>query len=154
LDGQLFIPISITTHPHATTKGKQMARYIYPAVFTNEDNAYSINFPDLEGCYTCGDDLIDGCDMAQDVLALTLCRLEQQGKRIPPASDIAEVLHGENEFVTLITCDTLAYRKKRSEKSVKKTLTIPQWMDKMATNRGINFSKTLRDALAKQLADE
>ncbi|MDR2132042.1 MAG: toxin-antitoxin system, antitoxin component, HicB domain protein [Clostridiales Family XIII bacterium] len=53
-----------------------------------------------------------------------------------------------------MACDTLAYRKNFNDKSVKKTLTIPQWMDKMATNRGINFSKTLRDALAERLRDE
>jgi predicted RNase H-like HicB family nuclease len=128
-----------------------MAKYIYPAVFTPEGGMYSVNFPDLEGCYTCGDNLLDACDMAQDVLALTLYGLEESGRSAPEASDICKVPHAGNEFATLISCDTTAYRKRFSGKSVKKTLTIPQWMDEMAVSKGINFSKTLQDALEKQL---
>ena len=46
-----------------------MAKYVYPAIFTpEEDGKYSINFPDIDGCYTCGDDLADGMNMAQDAL--------------------------------------------------------------------------------------
>lgn len=48
-------------------------RYAYPAVFTPEtDGGFSVNFPDLEGCYTCGDDMPDALMMAEDVLALVL----------------------------------------------------------------------------------
>ena len=55
-----------------------MAKYVYPAIFTKEENGcYSIVFPDLEGCYTTGDSLVDGIYMAEDVLAFTLYSLEK-----------------------------------------------------------------------------
>lgn len=62
-----------------------MAKYIYPAIFTPEEGGkFSINFPDIDGCYTCGDDLADGLEMAQDALALMLTHLEDEKKVIPP----------------------------------------------------------------------
>ncbi len=55
-------------------------KYVYPAVFTPEDNGqFSVNFPDLESCYTCGDDLGDALYMAEDVLAMTLVSYEDKG---------------------------------------------------------------------------
>ena len=59
-----------------------MAKYIYPAIFTKEDEGgYSIKFPDLEGCYTQGEDIQDGLEMANDVLCFTLYDLEEEKKR-------------------------------------------------------------------------
>ena len=58
------------------------ARYTYPAIFTPEkDGGYSVKFPDLESCYTCGDDIADSLIMAEDVLALVLCEYEESGKK-------------------------------------------------------------------------
>lgn len=73
-------------------------RYMYPAVFTpEEDGKYSINFPDLEGCYTCGDDLVDGLYMASDVLYMTLREYEKADKDIPLPTDPSDL------------CDALVY---------------------------------------------
>ena len=59
-----------------------MAKYAYPAIFTPEDDgSFSINFPDLEGCYTCGDSLEDGIEMAEDALALVLYGYEKDGRK-------------------------------------------------------------------------
>ena len=61
-----------------------MGKYVYPAIFTKEnDGKYSIIFPDLEGCYTTGDNLADGIYMAQDVLAFTLYSLEKRQQQHP-----------------------------------------------------------------------
>ena len=66
-----------------------MAKYAYPAVFTPEKNGfYSIVFPDLEGCYTCGDSIEDGIEHAQDVLALVLFEYEKEKKEIPKPSTL------------------------------------------------------------------
>ena len=103
-----------------------MSKYAYPAVFTlEEDGTYSIIFPDLEGCYTCGDSLEDGIEMAEDALALTLYGYEKEGREIPKASVPTAITVSENEFVNFIACDTMAYRKMYNNKAVKKTLTIP-----------------------------
>lgn len=96
-----------------------MSKYPYPAVFTPEENgAYSIVFPDLEGCYTCGDSLEDGIEMAEDALALTLYGYEKDGREILKVSAPASLKVSENEFVNFISCDTMAYRKMYNNKAV------------------------------------
>ena len=128
-----------------------MAKYLYPAVFTKEDSGYSVNFPDLKNCFTSGETLEEAMEMANDVLCLTLYDLEQNSEPIPAASPVNDVPHDENEFVSLVGCDTIAYRKFFDNKAVKKTLSIPSWLNDMAERAGINFSGTLQDALKAKL---
>ena len=86
-------------------------KYVYPAVFTPEDNGqFSVNFPDLESCYTCGDNLGDALYMAEDVLAMTLVSYEDKGVPIPAPSKTLPLEAGE--FQNFITCDTDIYRNK------------------------------------------
>lgn len=128
-----------------------MAKYIYPAVFTKEeDGGYSVIFPDLESCYTCGDTLEQAMDMAEDCLSLILYGYETDKKEIPAASPADSITTDPNEFVSLIKCNTLTYRKKFSNKSVKKTLTIPEWMNDEGMRAGINFSQLLQEALMEK----
>lgn len=131
-----------------------MAKYIYPAVFTPEDGGmFSINFPDIDGCYTCGNNLSDGMDMAQDALALMLTHLEDEKHTIPRASAINDLaLDFENgTFATYISCDTTTYRRLMNNSAVKKTLSIPSWLNDSAVAAGLNFSQVLQDALKQQL---
>lgn len=129
-----------------------MAKYVYPAVFTpEEEGGFSINFPDLEGCYTCGDDMLDALIMARDVLALILYGYEEDGKEIPIPSERNNISISDNEFINFVECDTLLYRKMYLNKSVKKTLTIPEWMNDAAMKAGLNFSQVLQEALASKL---
>lgn len=128
-----------------------MAKYSYPAVFEKEDNGgFSVFFPDFEGCYTCGDDLTDSIYMAEDVLAFTLYDYEKEGKEIPAPSDPSSV-HADNGFVNFIACDTLEYQKRNNNRAVKKTLTIPEWINEAAVKADINFSQLLQDALKEKL---
>ncbi len=125
-----------------------MSRYAYPAVFTPEENGqFSVNFPDLDGCYTCGDDMKDALIMAEDVLAFTLYDYEKEGKEIPEPSAPGDLTLEKNEFVNYVACDTLEYRKMHNNKAVKKTLTIPEWLNESAMAMGLNFSQVLQDAL-------
>ena len=128
-----------------------MAQYVYPAVFTEEDCGYSINFPDIENCFTSAETLGEGIKMASDVLCLMLYEMEQAGEAIPEASSIHDISVGENEFVNFVSCDTVEYRKFFDNKAVKKTLSIPSWLNDMAERAGINFSSTLQTALKQQL---
>ncbi len=129
-----------------------MAKYAYPAVFTHEkDGSYSINFPDLDGCYTCGDTLEDGIEMAEDALALVLYGYETDAKEIPTPSAPSSIPLNEGEFVNYIVCDTMAYRKMYHNKSVKKTLTIPEWLNEAATAMELNFSQVLQEALMQKI---
>ncbi len=128
-----------------------MAKYVFPAIFTNEKNSYSISFPDLPGCFTCGDNLEDGLNMAEDALSLMLTHMEDENRTIPAASDINSIAHDKNEFVSYISCDTEAYRRLLNNRAVKKTLSIPMWLNESATAAGINFSQTLQEALINKL---
>lgn len=127
-------------------------KYAYTAVFTPEENGgFSVNFPDIPGCHTCGDDMPDAIYMAQDVLCLTLYDLEQDKKVIPAATKQKDIKVNEDEFTSIIAVDTETYRRFYENKSVKKTLTIPMWLNERAEHANINFSQTLQKALKAEL---
>ncbi|MBR3024491.1 type II toxin-antitoxin system HicB family antitoxin [Ruminococcus sp. HUN007] len=128
-----------------------MAKYAYPAVFTAENNSYSVSFPDVEGCLTFGETIPEAIEMAEDALCLMLYDLEEEGSEIPKPSDAKELKVESNEFVTMIACDTVEYRKFYDNKAVKKTLTVPNWMNTLAEKAGINFSQVLQEALTQKL---
>ena len=129
-----------------------MAKYVYPAIFTKEENGqYSVEFPDIKGCVTCGDDLADALYMAQDVLAFTLYDYERDNKKVPVPSDPDSIEVPNGSFVNCVLCDTLEYQKRNNNKAVKKTLSIPEWLNELAINAGVNFSQVLQDALKSQL---
>ncbi|MBQ7679065.1 MAG: type II toxin-antitoxin system HicB family antitoxin [Butyrivibrio sp.] len=127
-----------------------MAAYVYPAIFTKDENGrYAVLFKDLEGCYTCGDTLEEAILMAEDVLAFTLYSYEKNKKEIPKPSTVFEVK--ENEFINQIRCDTDEYHKRNSNRAVKKTLSIPEWLNEKAVAAGMNFSQVLQEALKEKL---
>ena len=129
-----------------------MGKYVYPAVFTQEEGGlYSVNFPDLESCYTTGDDLPDAINMAEDVLTVTLYEYEVKKKPIPSPSSVKSIPTEDNEFVSVISADTTEYQRRFNRKSVKKTLSIPEWLNDIAVAHGVNFSQTLQDALMRTL---
>lgn len=128
-----------------------MAKYIYPAVFTPEAGGYFVNFPDFESCYTEGDTLEEAMEMADDVLCLTLYDMEEAGQQIPTPSPIKDIQTDGDAFVSLVHCDTIEYRKYFDNKSVKKTLTIPNWLNTIAERQGVNFSLILQNALKQEL---
>ena len=129
-----------------------MAQYIYPAIFTPEsEGGYSVRFPDLAGCFTSGEDLQDSLNMARDALSVMLVALEDEKGTIPEPSFINSIKIKKNEFATLISADTMVYRHTLNNAAVKKTLSIPSWLNDAAIKAGINFSQVLQDALKTQL---
>ena len=130
-------------------------KYAYPAIFTKEDGVYSVSFPDIEECVTCGDTLPDAIRMAEDALCLTLYDREEDNEDIPNPSDIRaianEFSNDDNAIISMVFCDTLEYRKLYNNKAVKKTLTIPAWLNTMAERQEINFSTILQNALKREL---
>ena len=126
-------------------------KYVYPAIFTKENSQYSVEFPDLPGCITCGDSLEEAIEMAEDALALVLFTHEKNDSAIPEPSEIGWLNPGENEFASYVACDTLEYHKRNSNKSVKKTLSIPEWLNEEAMAHNLNFSQVLQEALKLRL---
>lgn len=130
-----------------------MAKYVYPAVFEAEnEGGYSVYFPDIKGCYTQGEDMAEALEMAKDALCLMLYDMEVSHRDIPAPTDIHKVKgSSKKDIVSLVACDTLTYRRFYDNKAVKKTLSIPNWLNLMAEEQGINFSAVLQNALKEQL---
>jgi len=127
-------------------------KYAFTAIFTLEENGhYSVIFPDLPGCYTSGSNMAEAVYMAQDVLNLTLYDLEQDKKPIPKASLPQNIETSGEQFTSVIAVDTEKYRRFYETKSVKKTLTIPMWLNEHAEQANINFSGVLQSALKEIL---
>ena len=128
-----------------------MAKYIYPAVFRTEGTRYIVSFPDLEGCCTQGEDLQDAYDMAEDVLCLMLYDMEEDGQPVPPATPVMEINPGDDGFVSLVSCDTLEYRQFCDSRPVRRTVTIPSWLNTMSERAGLSLSVVLQAALKREL---
>lgn len=128
-----------------------MSKYLYPAIFSPEGDACNVSFPDLEGCYTFGDSLQNAYDMAEDALCLMLYDMEESSAEIPEASNITDIHHGDNEFVSLVACDTVYYREQHDNKLINKTVTIESWLNKLAERAHLNCSLLLRNAIKQEL---
>lgn len=124
-------------------------KYVYPVIFTQEDNKYLVSVPDLSGCHTFGDDLSDAIEMARDAMAMWLCIAEDNKEKIPTPSIN---LKSDSGIVSLIDINTEAYRKKTDSRAVKKTLSLPSWLNTRAELEGINFSAVLQEALKDRLS--
>lgn len=130
---------------------------IYPACFYKEkDGQYSVIFPDLEAA-TCGETLDEAMRMAVDCLAGWLYNAKLENEAIPAPRDFSKVnpdeLYDEYEsaFVNMVAVDVDEYAKLHFNRSVKKTLTIPEWLNNMALENGLNFSQVLQNALKAEL---
>ena len=93
-------------------------------------------------------------EMAEDVLALTLYEYEKNQRVIPEPTPIKQIITDEKEIVSLVMGDTLEYRKRYNNRAVKKTLTIPEWLNEEASALGVNFSQVLQEALMNILMKE
>ncbi len=82
---------------------------------------------------------------------MTGCYLEDESKTIPSPSALSSVKHEETDIVTLVDVDFAEYRRKHDQRTVRKNLTIPSWLNAEAEKAGINFSKVLQDALIERL---
>lgn len=129
-------------------------KLIYPACFYPcEEGGYTVTFPDLPGCVTEGDSLYEAVDMAIDAASGWLLDEAENNRSIPNASEIKSVIADEyeNGFVSIISVDLDEYSKKYGNKAVKKTLTIPAWLNSLAEKENVNFSQMLQNALVKHL---
>jgi predicted RNase H-like HicB family nuclease len=124
-------------------------QYVYPAQFVNEENGtISVFFPDFEGCQTYDDTMEGAALMAKEALEGYIDVLLELGKTLPKASSIKDVCV-DNGFVMMVVAD--AGNMQEENKPVKKTLSIPKWLDREATNAHLNFSGVLKEALIERL---
>lgn len=122
--------------------------FSYPAIFTKEDNSFWVEFIDLPGCFSDGRTLEEAMQNAKEALGLFLEELESY----PEATmNIKEISLKENQIVSFVSIDLDEHMKKYSEKAVKKTLSIPAWLNTQAEREKINFSQVLKEALILKL---
>lgn len=132
-------------------KGGYTMKLAYPACFYYEDEGYSVEFPDLKGCITQGDTLEDALEMAEAAALGWLLDELEDGAEVPSATKIEKVKLEREGFVSLILLDLGTYSEKYCKnKYVKKTLTVPFWLNELSEKKEINFSKVLQDGLLEK----
>lgn len=119
---------------------------VYPAIFHHEDDAYWVEFPDLEGCNTFGDTIPTTLEGAKEALSGYCAVLLEQGTPLPTPTDISSIPVPGDGFVTLVDAKPADKRK-----AVKKTLTIPAWLNAIAEEAHAPYSKILQDGLERYL---
>ncbi len=120
-------------------------KIVYPAIFTydKKEHCYLVDFIDIN-CSTFGKDIKEALFMAEEALGLYF---ESENEFPAMTEDINNIKVKPNQFVTFVGVDMVEYYKRHSNKAVKKTLTIPEWLNVLAENENINFSQVLQEAL-------
>ncbi|MCL1919030.1 MAG: type II toxin-antitoxin system HicB family antitoxin [Peptococcaceae bacterium] len=126
-------------------------KLVYPVCFyPNDDESYCVDIPDLN-CSTQGENLSNAIEMAADAAAGWLLDSLSHGEKIPAPSKLENVSPDEGGFISMVLVDLDALEKNYSDKSIKKTLTIPSWLNEAAEKNNVNFSAVLKDALLERL---
>lgn len=132
-----------------------MTKLFYPAVFHKaEEGGFWITFPDIPECMTQGDDMQQAYEMAVEALGLAITSREEEKIELPVPSEPDKIVTGQNEFSVVIEFDLLAYKKRTNPRAIKKTLSIPEWLNEEATALGINFSQVLQEALLQKIGSK
>ena len=123
-----------------------MTEYVYPALFhSNEDSSFTITFPDLPGCISEGKSLGNAMYMAQSALTQWIEYLTERKQEIPAASNLQNISVDQKEFVNLIRAEV------KDGRAVKRTVSIPKWMDDKVSESGLSLSRVLQEALREKL---
>ena len=125
--------------------------HAYPAIFYYDPDGISIEFPDLPGCISCADTTEEAIKMAKDAMGLHLWGMEKDSEHIPEPTSVDQLTIESGSIPILIDVFMPPVRDKLNNRFVKKTLSIPQWLNARAEHAGVNFSKILQDALVKYL---
>ncbi|WP_027702318.1 type II toxin-antitoxin system HicB family antitoxin [Metaclostridioides mangenotii] len=129
-----------------------MDKYLFFATFSPaEEGGYTITYYDVPGCISECDNIEDGLRYAKEALELHLWALEDDGDIIPTPSSPDSIKLVEGEFLVPIVVFMDSVRDELNNKVIKKTLTIPYWINKAALENNINFSKVLVEGLKREL---
>ena len=129
-----------------------MKTYLFPAFFRRTDSGgFSADFHDLPGCVSAGDTLEEVFAGTRESLSLHLYGMLEDGDAIPEASDPETIPLEPGAFIALVEGHPDMIRDELRSRSVKKTLTIPSWINEEAERRRINFSQVLQEALRERM---
>ena len=126
-------------------------KLVYPACFYQDEESgnFTVEVPDLPGCVTGGETLADAILMGEDAASGWVLGELEEGRAVPPASQINSIHPGDGGFVSLLSLDMDAYAEKYGKKAVRKNLTIPAWLNTFAEQQKVNFSQLLTQALTE-----
>ncbi len=125
-------------------------KLLYPAIFTpfGDREGYTVVVPDLPGCVTEGDSLIDAIEMGVDAASGWILGEVEEGNCFPAASDLRDInAEDDDSFVSLIVLDMAAYAKQYGTKAVRRNITIPAWLDTYVQKNRLSLSKLVQDSL-------
>lgn len=126
-------------------------RYIFPAIFDYAEDGISIEFPDLPGCLPCAHSDEEALKNSQEAMALHLFSMEKDCEEITKATPVTQLHTKFNQAIVLIDVWMPAFRDRMENKAIKKTLTIPKWLNDLAEQKNVNFSHVLQNALKSYL---
>lgn len=128
-------------------------KLFYPALFHQaEEGGFWVSFPDFPECLTDGDNMEEAYEMAFDALGLTISDRLQNSEVLPAPSSFENIPVDPGSFLVVVEFDKLAYNRKHNSKAVKKTLSIPEWLNEEAIALGVNFSQVLQEALMQKIS--
>lgn len=127
-----------------------MNKLFYPAVFHREGAGFWVTFPDFPECFTEGDNMEQAYEMAVEALGLAITSRKEEAMEIPVASQ-PDTITVDDGILVVVEFDMLEYCKKHNSRAVKKTLSIPEWLNQEAMAMGVNFSQVLQEALMLKL---
>ena len=129
-----------------------MNKLFYPAIFHKaEEGGFWISFPDFPECFSQGEDMAEAYEMAVDALGLCIDDIEKSKGILPTPTVPTEITVDSSSVLLVVEFDKAAYNRKHNSRAVKKTLSIPEWLNEEALARGINFSQVLQEALIAKL---
>ena len=129
-----------------------MNKLFYPALFhTAEEGGFWISFPDFPECFTQGDDMTQAYEMAVEALGLCISDMEKEKIPLPQATVPSDIAVDVDTVLLIVEFDKAAYNRKHNSRAVKKTLSIPEWLNEEATALGVNFSQVLQEALMAKI---
>lgn len=132
-------------------KTKLKDNYIFPAIFEYCDSSYTVTFPDLCGCITEGSTPEEALKMAKEALELHLYNMEEEKEKIPAPSKPETIKLNKHSFTSLVEVWMPPVRNEMKNEYIKKTLTIPRWLNDIAIEKKLNFSHLLQSAVKNKL---
>lgn len=125
---------------------------LFPVVLEEQDGRYLASVPDVPGCVTGGADVNEAVRMSRDALAGCLCTYEDMGVDLPARKSLSEI-QSENPgaLLVMVDVDTLEYRKRTDTVAVRRTVSLPKWLDTLASKSGVSLSQVLQDSLKQRL---
>lgn len=124
-------------------------KYTYTALFIPKEDGsgYLCRIPDLPGCISSGRTLDEAIDKITDAAGVWLVDAEEDDAELIPPTPQEQIPHEENAVISLIRIDTIAYRSATDTRAVRKNVSLPAWMARLADKRGINCSQLLQESL-------